>query len=343
VGFAVLIAAGLAAYLGGHGPRAVRSDPAAGMRSTAGDALDGGSAGAVAAESAAATGRGVSTTRRAEPEPRVAAASGLPIDRGWLRRFNESNDDFALAQEMVVAAVDGDARAEYLLGKLLLRCEVWKRTLAQYEGSATDRIERYVAAMKSPDYYRHKSRDEAMRCAKLFSASPFEGYGLPNEALDFKYWSNRAIESKDPVAVMERSVLSMPGDRSNDPLTKRSFRDGLFADVRVAVASGNPEALFMVGGLFMNPHLVANPEHGYAWVVAACELGYDCADSNPGRGGAGCVEAGVCVEGHGMLDVLQRDLGAAKYAAIYANAQDIQYKIKTGDWDGLQQYLRLRD
>ncbi len=43
------------------------------------------------------------------------------------------------------------------------------------------------------------------------------------------------------------------------------------------------------------------------------------------------------------LDMLQRDLGAAKYAQIYAQAQDIRYKVDTGDWDGLQQYLKIKD
>jgi hypothetical protein len=70
-------------------------------------------------------------------------------------------------------------------------------------------------------------------------------------------------------------------------------------------------------------------------------MGHDCSNANPDIG-YGCVEAGTCDAGNTILDTMQRDLGPAKYAAIYAAGQDILYKVTTDDWDGLQQYLVIK-
>jgi hypothetical protein len=48
------------------------------------------------------------------------------------------------------------------------------------------------------------------------------------------------------------------------------------------------------------------------------------------------------VAGFTFQDMIQRDLGSVRYAAVYANAQDILYKTRSGDWDGLQQYLKIK-
>jgi hypothetical protein len=48
------------------------------------------------------------------------------------------------------------------------------------------------------------------------------------------------------------------------------------------------------------------------------------------------------VAGLTYVDIIQRDLGAAKFARIYADAQDIQYKLSVNDWDGLQPYLEIK-
>src|SRR5689334_9222548 len=47
------------------------------------------------------------------PEPsRAPEASRAPArPQDWTRKYHESNDDFALARELVAAAVDGDAHA----------------------------------------------------------------------------------------------------------------------------------------------------------------------------------------------------------------------------------------
>ena len=286
---------------------------------------------------------------RAPPE-----SSGLPAfledtvartaDIDWLRRYHESTDDFALAHDLAEAALSGNSRAQYLLGEVLLRCEIVERTLAPYaEGTVAERVERHLGSQPHGlEHSRNKFRREALRCAKLFSENPLADYDLPEEANDFRYWSRLAVASQDPIAIMDRAFQTV----ANSPATRdaeqdRVFQEALLADVRIAVSSGDPAALFKVGGLLSYPSVGASTEQGYAWQVAACEAGYDCSLANPDWG-FDCVESGACLAGETWLDTLQRDLGAVKYAELYAQAQDIQYKIKARDWDGLQQYLKIQ-
>jgi hypothetical protein len=277
------------------------------------------------------------------PEPRVAEVAEPPaID--WMRRYQYSTDDFALARDLVASALHGNSRAEYLLRGVLLRCEVQKRSLARYPAeSLAARLELHLDTLPhTPDWIRAKHRREALRCERLVAEDPFEGYEVPEEARDFRYWSNLALESGDALAVMDHAYRLVASRPSSDDVEKdRAFREALTADVRVAVSSRDPAALAAVGGVFSNPSIVANPEAGFAWQVAACELGFDCSLAKPDWG-FGCVESGACLPGQTWLDNMQRDLGPAKYAAVYAKSQDIRYKLETGDWDGLQQYLQIK-
>ena len=262
----------------------------------------------------------------------------------WTRRFHESTDDFALAGELASAALNGDGQAQYRLGKVLLRCEVYERILASYtDGTVAERVEFHLSNGRFAEQGRSEFRRGASRCARLLTEDPLADYDLPEEARDFRYWDDKAIESGDPLALMNRAFRSATDHRRSDDADKeRAFREGLLSDVRRTVFSGDGAALYVLGGMFSHPSLVAAPDHGYAWIVAACESGFDCSNANP-EVGAGCVERGTCAPGQTFLDVLQRDLGAGKYGAVYANAQDIQYKIRTNDWDGLQRYLQLKD
>src|SRR5687767_12369486 len=71
--------------------------------------------------------RGASAAPVESPEVVHAAAATLTEHRDWLRSFDESTDNFALVQELVVAGKSGDARAQLVLGRALLECEVFMR------------------------------------------------------------------------------------------------------------------------------------------------------------------------------------------------------------------------
>ena len=305
--------------------------------------------------------RGVTPeTRDAAATPETQGASAAPVEsnevvhaaavtpseqRDWLRSFNESMDNFALAQELVVAGKSGDARAQLVLGRVLLECEIFKRSIAQYkQGTFAERAEADLATRPFvPERSRRNLLRQVPRCERLLAADPFAGHDLPDEASGYRYWANRALESGDPLAVMERAVRSIAGRGATSEAAKDvAFRENLLSDVRHVAFAGDAAALFSVGGVLSHPSVVANPTYGYAWQVAACEMGYDCSKANPALG-FGCTEDGTCDAGETFLYVMQRDLGAAEYAEIYASAQDIQYRIRTNDWDGLQKYVQIKE
>jgi hypothetical protein len=280
-----------------------------------------------------------------EPNDEPSSAPAPARVRDWMRAYHESTDDFLLAQALAEAALLGDSRAAYVLGKVLLRCELHERTLAPYAvGTVAERIDSYLVEQSGMSERRRAAlRREAVGCAEVFTENPFAAYDLPEEARDFRYWSNQALELGDPLAVVTRADRLVAGRSVTDDAEQdRAFREALLKDVRQVVFAGDPAALFAVGGLFAHPSVVADPKHGYAWWVAACETGYDCSNDNPDWA-PGCAQDGTCVAGETRLTVLQRDLGATGYAEIYANAQDIQYKLRANDWDGLQQYLPVKD
>jgi hypothetical protein len=276
-------------------------------------------------------------------EPRESVGDVSAAAENWTHQYHESVDHFSLAQRLASAATRRDARAEYTLSELLLECEGHKRSLSSHPGGTlTERVESYLASesVYSTENSRQQFRREVSRCERLFSENPFEASDLPEEATDFRYWASRALESGDPLATMNRAIRSVVS-RGSGPEADRAFHDSLLNDIRTAVSSGDPAALFAVGGVLSYPSVSDNPESGFAWYIAACESGHDCSNSNPDLG-RGCIQAGTCEAGQTFLDVLQRDLGPAKYAEIYAKAQDIQYRIRSGDWDGLQQYLKIK-
>lgn len=268
----------------------------------------------------------------------------LLAPRDWVRSLQESSDYFTLARDLAAAALTGDISANYVLSEALLKCEVYKRILATFgEGSVVERAERYLAEQAgSPADGTQRRRREVFACERIFTEDPFDRLALPDDARDFRFWSQRAVELGDPIAIMNRALrLAASRSPTETEQTASALRQSLLNDVRRATGSGDPRALFMIGTLFSQPAITESVEVGLSWQLAACESGYDCSNGNPDFG-FGCIEVGTCLAGFTFQDMIQRDLGSVRYAAVYASAQDILYKTRSGDWDGLQQYLKIK-
>lgn len=269
----------------------------------------------------------------------------LPVEKiDWMTQYHQTEDLYAFATDAARAAVEGDARAQYALSQALLNCDAQVKMLGGPSGSSgvPQAIEDHLTRVKGVlEQDRVSFRRNALRCERFFNENALENLSLAGEARSYRYWFDKAVDAGDPLALMERASRTALRDRAADDAATE-VRQAVLDDVRVAVESREGAALARVGWLYTQAALVGdNNKQGFAWLVAACAAGYDCSNTNP-EIGRGCAEAGTCQPGQSILDVLQRDLGSSQYAAVYASGQDILYKVRAGDWAGLQQYLEMR-
>jgi hypothetical protein len=277
-------------------------------------------------------------------EQQTAASDPGASSSSWASLYWDSKDRFAFAEAAAVAALAGDSRAQYYLSLTLLDCSVQVGLTAPMgRGSVSANIEaRFEGTPRLREYDRERIRSQVMRCERFFNESPFANLSLPEEAQTHQYWFDRAVAAGDPLAVMDRALKAVvQGSSSSEDAETR--RTALLSDVRVAVEAKDSTAIAKVGFLYSLQDVGRNHSfQGPAWLIAACELGYDCSMRNPEILGE-CVEGvGICNSAFTLADMFTRDLGATRFGEIYAASQDIVYKINADDWDGLQQYLETK-
>lgn len=282
----------------------------------------------------------------ASPEAAVAAdaapASGAAAfaPNAWDARFRESDNHFEFARAAAEPAVAGDARAQYWLAQALRECDAQMQMLSSMRRPSTaDNIAAYMErASKAPPRVQERIAREIRRCEALFHENPLDGFALPTEARWPKYWAERALESRDALAAMDRAAEESLHQHSDS--MPPEHRAELLADVRTAVESRDPAALYKIGAVYSQSSIAADDVQGAIWTLAACESGFDCSNANP-TVGQGCVEAGVCEASLTLPALYERDFGS-RFAEISAAARDVVAKIDRGDWEGLQPYLATR-
>jgi hypothetical protein len=279
---------------------------------------------------------GLSGKRDSDIEPR---ADRSPHD--WLSLHTNSEDLFRFAQDTVQAALSGDHRAQYFLGQTLSDCETLVITVnLPHKDSFAANVQETLAKFSSNDAMHRRMQKRIERCQGFFSASPVGN--LPEEQRAVRYWLDQALEGSDAFALMDRALHVAVAESTQDAERQAQRKDAVLNDIRQAVATREPAVMFRIGGLFTNPIVARDAAvQGSAWLLAACSAGYDCSSDNPNVG-FGCAQAGICNGGFTIPDQLQRDLSPKEFAAAYAASQDILYKIRVGDWDGLEPHWALR-
>ena len=92
----------------------------------------------------------------------------------------------------------------------------------------------------------------------------------------------------------------------------------------------------------MTNGLSVDPIQGYAFSIAACDLGYDCSAGNSDDAFfAHCVALGNCQAGAVFSDVVTQAIGVEGYARAYDRAQQIERALSEGDAPALQQFAQL--
>lgn len=262
------------------------------------------------------------------PTPRQQASAVRPADAAeWDERYR-TEDLFSFAQAAAAAAIKGDGRAGWLLSLVLVECKV-----------VLGRADRRDPALRGSLAEARLDDSKLERCKGFRAADPLDG--LPDEAKRVSYWRELAIAAGDGRAIAYRALVERAAavNPDMDSAAKADYRALILDDVRVVVATKDPEAIATLANVFLQPNVSRDPQRGFAWLIAACELGYDCSMTNPALRSA-CAQSGTC-DGTTLMDGFRRSASAAEFAKTYAAAQDIAYNVRQGNWDALQPYLAM--
>lgn len=263
-------------------------------------------------------------------EESVDASAGEPTDAAeWDERYR-TEDLFSFAQSAAVAAISGDGRAAWLLSGVLTECKVLIAS-----------ADRRDPALRGSLAERRVDDLKIQRCDGFRAAHPLDELQLPEDAMRPGYWRELAIAAGDSRALASRAVMVASALNDDVDAATRANQLALIKDdLRVAVATKDAEAIATLANVFLQPNVSGDALQGAAWILAACELGYDCSQTNPSRGHA-CVQSGTC-NGTTLADEIRSSVSAGEFAKAYAAGQDIAYNIRQGDWEGLQPYLVMR-
>lgn len=269
----------------------------------------------------------------------VRSDAGLETasSENWMDEFRHSADYWELANDVAVLAASGDHRAQYVLARTLGHCNaevgMYRRLYPDPSWTPEQIIEAAHANSinrRVPVDVLERGRQKFMKCAAFFAGQPPALSQLGPEATTQDYWMRRALEGNDPLAHLDEvssDISRLPHlNEESKPAVLASIRNGLSA----AAASADPEAWFRIGNLLSRAGSAVRSEWP-AWVLAACEAGYDCTYSNPNIGN-GCIEAGNCASADTIVLQMQRELGGV-FGESYARSQEILYAFEQGDGD----------
>lgn len=289
---------------------------------------------------AVATGSAPIATARAYPDrlarqsTPITASSVTAAD--WTARFRASDDHLKFVKDALPAAVSGDGRAAWYVKSALSSCAL---VMSTYHGSADPqaKLQQQLENMpNAPQWARDVIEKQTRRCLGLAQQDPFAGLPYRQGGYPSSYWYEQAVADGDPLALEQRAadaIATISVTQSLSDTEKAKQLEAGQTNMRAAVQSGDPDALYYAGSLLSDARYSSNPLNGIAVALAACDLGHDCSASNPENAFSNCKLSGACPADADYAYFLQQSLGADKYAWVYSRAQEIVQAGRAGDWD----------
>lgn len=278
--------------------------------------------------------------------PGVTANTSAVSKIDWRSKYAKSENYYEFVPEAVRSALNGDGRASYYLSKVMFSCAgVIKLNHSNVDPAEKFNEDRQQNAPYMPEAEATKQLNKIRLCAHLGKDDVFAGTQLQGqeEAYRFKYWRDKALTQRDPIAEAEQAnseLLTVLASPSTDD-AKNAVLERSQGYINHAVASNEAEALFKVGILLSNGNYSSNPLRGVALSIAACELGYDCSTDNMANVWSACKYTGACPAGENYESLMQKSLGEERYAQAYAQAQDVRGLLARQDWSELRKYYQL--
>jgi hypothetical protein len=289
----------------------------------------------------------ISASSTTQPTKEVVLTDHPAVD--WKKEFQTSTNYFPLIAKAAKAGLEGDGRAAYYVSIKELDCLLF----ANQFGSAANPEEQFNEAMDSqkgqlPPEIIKKKREQLHACAGFYKVGDVKGNDvfaeLPKREGGYRsntYWMDLAYQNGDPLAKITHAGLLIGGPLAPNLAALPAAQE----DINQAIASGDPEAIYRAG-IIISDGRYAETFQGYALMLAACDLGYECTAQNSTKGNfpfGDCAAMGTCPAGSTVSDWVAENLGAEGYAKAYARAQQIKDALTQGDTSALQQFRKLKD
>jgi hypothetical protein len=266
----------------------------------------------------------------------IPQAAGTAADSSHV--LQSANNDFEFVADSAKKALDGDGKAARRIGDVLLKCVPTK---IQYcdKPDPQAALESDLAGQKSPEWIKDRMRTKFLECRDFIRGNPFTG--LPDRTGGYesiRFWLDVAYQENDPVALTQHAA-GQPGLITGT--ANSSSIQAAQSDINRSAATGDPEALFRTGLLLSDGRVGQDPLDGFAAMIAACNLGYDCTTNNEFAFGA-CAAADACPQGEIYTDKIRNTIGDANYAKAYGRAQQLQDALAKGDTSAVLQFVQLK-
>ncbi|MCP1728170.1 TPR repeat protein [Natronospira proteinivora] len=250
-----------------------------------------------------------------DPQPEAERPSGGYDSIG--RLFHASDDYHALTEDMIDAAQEGDAAAQYYLSRVLSQCRL---AVSQFDGEFPDEQQ---MAMATPGELNPEINDLMMeqvgRCRGFFDDEP-DHYG------DADGWLEEAAKQGYGPAVMQQGIRQYQHWRVG--------RDSDFDPAQVVdtLRKRNPDTLASASQLSA---LGGSPqEDEMAWLMLACEYGQDCsADADWVK--ALCLQEGCPPGFQGAEDALSLLMTPGELERARDRMDELEQALDAGDFESL--------
>jgi hypothetical protein len=274
-------------------------------------------------------------TAEANKAPSPAAVT-TPASAGTADKAVE--DDFELVANSAKKALVGDGKAALTVADVLSKC---LPTKYQYRNMADPRaaFESEFEGKNLPLWVLDRMRARFNSCNGFIHGDPFAGLpDRPNGYESLRYWNDLAYQQNDPVALVQhaaaqKGLITGAADRPSIEAAQ--------ADLDKSAITGDPEALFRIGMLLADGRVGQDTLNGFATMIAACNMGYDCTANNEFAFGA-CVAANACQQGEIYTDKIRTTIGDGNYAKAFGLAQQLQDALTRGDTKTVVQFVQLK-
>ena len=247
-------------------------------------------------------------------------------------------DDFGFVANSARKALDGDGKVALEIANVLEKCMPIKY---QYRDKQDPQaaFENELVGKNLPQWVIDRMRAKFLSCSRFINADAFAG--LPDRSGGYesmRFWTDMAYQENNPVALAQHAAAQsgiITGAADNSKIQAAQ------TDINKGAATGDPEALFRIGFLLADGRVGQDPLNGFAVMIAACNLGYDCTTNNEFAFGA-CAAANACPQGEIYTDKIRNTIGDADYAKAYSRAQHLQEALARGDTSAVQQFVQLK-